>query len=232
MKTDMQLQRDVIDELNWHPATGESAVRVAAKDGMITLSGAVTSYAKKLSVARAAEGVSGVRAVADEIAVALPDGSVRTDTDIAYSAVQVLQWHVEVPDSRIEVRVDRGWITLNGNVDWQFQRNEAEYTVGYLAGVKGLFNHIAVEQPIAVAADVRARIGAALHRSAVVDSARVAVDAHDGTVTLRGTLRSWAERQGAENAAWAAPGVSKVEDLIIVAATAPCTLRRSPARRP
>lgn len=216
MKTDMQLQRDVMDELEWDPATRESAIGVAVAQGVVTVSGTVKSYAAKVHVARTVQRVSGVLAVADELTVALPDESLRTDTDIARSAVQALRWHVEVPDTQIQVRVDRGWITLAGSVDWQFQRNAAEHTVRSLAGVKGLFNHIVMKQPIAVAADVRARIGAALQRSAVVDSSRVAVAARDGTVTLRGAVRSWAERQDAENAAWAAPGVSKVEDLITV----------------
>lgn len=217
MKTDMQLQRDVMDEVRWQPATRAAEVGVAAKDGVITLSGSVASYAEKLSVARAAERISGVRAVADELTVKLPDGSIRTDTDIAHSAVQALQWHMEVPDTRIKVRVAHGWITLDGNVDWQFQRNAAEHAVRYLAGVKGLFNHIVVQQATVSPPDVRAGIDAALQRSAMVDASRVTVEALDGKVTLRGTLRSWAERQDAEIAAWAAPGVSKVEDLITVA---------------
>lgn len=216
MKTDLQLQRDVMAQLNWHPATRDAAVGVAARDGVITLCGSVASYARKLSTARAAQEVSGVRAVADELRVTLPEDSIRTDTDIAHSAVQALRWHVEVPDTRITVRVDRGWITLDGSVDWQFQRNAAEHAIRYLTGVKGLFNHINVKQPAVVPADVRANIGAALQRSAMVDSSRVAVEARAGTVILRGTLRSLAEREDAENAAWAAPGVNRVEDLITV----------------
>lgn len=218
MKTDIQLQRDVEDELRWQPATRDAGIGVAAKDGVITLSGYAGSYAQKLSAARAAEGVSGVRAVADELVVTLPNAATRTDTDIAHSAAQTLQWNVEVPDTRIKVRVEHGWVTLGGAVDWQFQRNAAANAVRCLTGVKGLFNHIVVKQPPVSQVDVRTRIAEALKRSAVVDSSRVTVDAQNGKVVLRGTLRSSAERQDAEKAAWAAPGVSAVEDLITVGA--------------
>lgn len=216
MKTDTELQRDVEDELRWQPATRDAEIAVAARDGVISLDGYVSSYAQKLSAARAAEGVSGVRAVADELVVKLPNAATRTDTDIAHSAAKALQWNIEVPDTRIKVRVEHGWITLDGTVDWQFQRNAAEHTVRYLTGVKGLFNHIVVRQPTASANDVSGKIADALKRSAMVDASRVMVDAQDGKVVLRGNLRSLAERQDAERAAWAAPGVSVVEDLITV----------------
>ncbi len=217
MKTDMQLQRDVIEELAWQPNVREAEIGVAAKNGVVTLTGFVDSYAQKYAAVRAAEHVNGVRAVADDLSVKLPKSFVRSDTDIAHAAVSALKWDVEVPDARIQVLVDDGWVSLDGAVDWQFQRSAAEKAVRYLTGVKGVINRISVQQPKVSAYEVNQRIEEALKRSAAFDADRITIEARDGKVVLRGTVRSWAEREDAERAAWAAPGVSEVEDEIAVA---------------
>lgn len=217
MKTDMQLQRDVIEELAWQPNVREAEIGVAVRNGVVTLSGFVESYAQKYAAARAAERVHGVRAVADDLSVKLPKSFMRSDTDIAHAAVSALKWDVEVPDSRIQVLVDDGWVSLDGAVDWQFQRTAAEKAVRYLTGVKGVINRITVQQPKVSAYEVNQRIEEALKRSAATEADRITVEAKNGKVTLRGTVRSWAEREDAERAAWAAPGVSEVDDEIAVA---------------
>ena len=217
MRTDSQLQKDVIDELKWQPKTRDAEIGVAAKDGVVTLSGSVASYVQRFEAARLAERVNGVRAVADELQVKLPTTSVRTDTDIAHSAVTALKWNIEVPDTRITVRVQEGWITLHGDVDWRYQRTAAEETVQYLTGVKGVNNLITVKQPAVSPDVVRQQIADALKRSATVDAARVSVESkQNGTVVLRGTVRSWTERNDAERAAWATPGVAVVQDELAV----------------
>jgi len=217
MKTDIQLQRDVLDELKWQPSTQRAEIGVAARDGVVTLSGFVDSYAQKFEAERAAELVSGVQAIADEMKVRLPNSAMRSDTDIAHSALLALEWNVQVPDKQITVKVENGWITLQGEVDWQYQKAAAEGAVRYLMGVKGVYNGILVHQPKVSASLVKEKIGDAFKRSALVDSGRVTVEALDGKVILRGTVRSWTERQDAERAAWAAPGVSAVEDHLTVA---------------
>jgi VCBS repeat-containing protein len=217
MKTDMQLQRDVIDELAWQPNIREAEIAVGARNGVVTLSGFVDSYAQKYAAARAVEAVRGVRAVADDLQVRLPQAFVRSDTEIAHAAVSALKWDVEVPDVRIKTLVDDGWISLDGNVDWQFQRTSAENAVRHLAGVKGVINRITVQQPQVSAYEVNQRIEGALKRSAALDADKINIEARNGKVVLRGTVRSWAERQDAERAAWAAPGVTEVDDELAVA---------------
>ena len=217
MKTDMQLQRDVIEELRWDPAVGRAEIGVAASDGVVTLSGEVDSFAQKFAAERAARRVAGVRAVAEEVGVKLRTTTKRTDTELAHAAVNALQWDTEVPDDRITVRVEDGWIALEGTVEWQYQRAAAERAVRYLTGVKGLANLITVK-PRASVQDIRAKIETALKRTAELDAHAIQVEASNGTVRLTGRVRSWAERNDAEQAAWSAPGVSKVEDRLLVGA--------------
>jgi osmotically-inducible protein OsmY len=217
MKTDMQLQRDVIDELRWDPAVGRAEIGVAAKDGVVTLSGEVETFAQKYAAEHAATRVGGVRAVAEELTVKLPTATERSDTDLAHAAVTALRWDIEVPDDRVTVRVEDGWIALEGTVEWQYQRTAAVRALRYLTGVKGLTNLITVK-PRASVQDIRAKIETALKRSAELDALRIHVEASNGTVRLTGHVRSWAERNDAEQAAWSAPGVSKVEDRLLVGA--------------
>ena len=214
-KTDSELQRDTIDELRWDPRVGTAEIGVAVKDGVVTLTGIVESYAKRFGAIRAAERVAGVKAIADDLIVKLPSSLARSDTEIAHVAVDALKWNVEVPDDRIKVRVDDGWLILEGDVDWQFEREAAASCVRHLTGVRGVSNKIIIKAR-AFARDVRRRIQDALKRSAEVDSKRISVETADGKVTLRGSVRSWTERQDAERAAWSAPGVTSVDDQIAI----------------
>jgi len=216
MKTDAQLKLDVQEELKFQPNIRESEIGVSVKDGVVTLTGFVDSYAQKLAAERAAENVSGVRAVAEDLKVKLPHSFERSDTEVAQAAVNALKWNVEVPDSRIKLRVEDGFVTMEGDVDWQFQKNSAYESVRHLLGVKGVRNLIAVRQPKASAYEVSQKIQDAFKRSATIDAQKITVETKDGRVTLKGTVRSWAERQDAERAAYAAPGVTMVDDLIAV----------------
>jgi osmotically-inducible protein OsmY len=216
MKIDTQLQRDVLDELKWEPSVRDAEIGVAAKDGVVTLSGTVQSFADKYAALKAAERVMGVQAVADDLMVKLPTSLVRSDTDVAHALVESLRWDVQVPDDRIKARVEDGWVTLEGDVEWRYQKDAAERAVRYLAGVKGVTNLIFVKPKKASPYEVSGKIKEALKRSAEVDADRIAVEATDGRITLRGTVRSWAERQDAERAAWAAPGVTLVDDKLAI----------------
>ena len=214
-KNDTQLQRDVIDELRWDAQVGGAEIGVAVKAGVVTLTGQVGNYARKIAAVRAAERVGGVRVVADDVTVALPLVAKRTDTDIAHAVADALAWDIEVPDDRIKARVDDGWLWLEGNVDWQYQRTAAERVVARLTGVKGVTNLIDIRKHASVA-DVKQRIESAIKRQAELDSHQIRVEAADGRVTLKGRVRTWAERDDAERAAWSAPGVTAVEDEIAI----------------
>lgn len=216
IKSNGQLQQDVIDELRWDAAIGGSEIGVAAKEGVVTLTGQVETYAKKYAAVRAAERVAGVRAIAEEITVVIPGALKRTDTDVAHAILNAFEWDVQIPQTRVKARVENGWVWLEGDVDWQYQSRAAERVVRNLAGVVGVSNLLQVKTHVS-APDVKQRIEKALKRSAEVDSGKINVDALDGHVTLRGNVRSYAERRDAENAAWSAPGVSHVKDELLVA---------------
>lgn len=214
-KTDTQLQKDVIDELRWDASVGNAEIGVAAKDGVVTLTGKLDSYARKVAAAHAAERVRGVRIVADETNVELFGAATRTDTELAHAVANALKWDVRVPEDRIKLRVDKGWLFLEGEVDWQYQRAAAERAVRNLAGISGVTSLVSI-RPKVSAEDVKRRIELAIERQAEVDARQISVEARDGKVTLSGTVRSWAERRDAERAAWSAPGVTGVEDRIII----------------
>ena len=216
MKTDMQIQKDVIDELHWDPSIRDSEVAVAAKDGVVTLAGTVHSYAEKYAAERAAERVSGVKAIAEDLVVQPIGSFVRSDTDIAHAVTRALTWDIQVPDDKVKATVENGWITLTGSVEWKYQKDAAERAVRYLTGVKGVGNLIEVRPKHASKFEVSSKIKEALRRSADHDADQITVEASDGRVTLKGTVRSFAERADAERAAWSAPGVSYVEDRIAV----------------
>jgi osmotically-inducible protein OsmY len=216
MKTDTQLLRDAQDQLRWEPSVRDDEIGVAAKDGVLTLSGHVPSFADKYTAVRAVERVVGVKAVADEITVKLPSSYSRTDTELAHQAVNALKWDVQVPDELIRVTVREGWLTLEGDVEWQFQRTAAERAVRNLTGVRGVINSIAVKPKHVSELDVSKKIKEALRRSADLESDRIRVEAHDGSVTLEGTVRTFTERRDAERAAWGTPGVTRVDDRILV----------------
>lgn len=215
MKDDKVLQSDVLDELQWEPSVDAAEIGVTARDGIVTLTGGVPTYAEKVTAERVAQRIHGVMAVANDIEVRPRGAGERTDTDIAQATINALKWETSVPDERIKVAVSKGLVTLDGEVDWQFQKEAADIAVRTQLGVRGVVNRIIIN-PRASATDVKTRIEAAFRRSAEVDAKKIQVETHDGKVTLRGEVRSWAERREAERTAWAAPGVSEVEDLITV----------------
>ena len=220
MKSNEQLRHDVLEALNWEPLLNgmestKAEIGVAADNGVITLTGKVNSYPKKLAAERAAKSVQGIRAVAEELVIHLDKENTRSDTEIATAAINALKWCNSVPDKRITVKVEDGWVKLEGDVEWQFQKDEAQKEIEDLNGVQGVTNLITI-RPQIKANDIQDKIKRALQRSATVDSSNVVVDVNGSLVTLRGTVRSWAEREDAENAAWAAPGVSKVTDELFV----------------
>jgi osmotically-inducible protein OsmY len=217
--TDLELKKSVESELNWEPSVNAAEIGVAVKDGVVTLTGRVESYWEKIAAERAATRVSGVKAIANELEIRLPTSSERTDEDIAQAAVRALDWYISVPSDRIKVKVSKGWVTLEGSVDWQYQKTAAEEAVRNLIGVKGVLNHIEVKPQVSKV-EVKSAIEAALRRSAEVDANRITVETAGDKVILRGTVRSWFEREEAERAAWRSPGVRSVDNRITIGVTA------------
>lgn len=216
MKTDSQLQRDVLDELSWEPEVDHAHIGVAANQGVVTLTGHVPSYLQKIAAERAAKRVKGVKAVAEEIEVRFAFDPKTSDDEIAARIVQLFNWDISVPDDRIQVKVEKGYVTLTGEVDWNFQKTAAKAAAGRISGVTGVYNAVTVRARVS-AGDVRERIMAAIKRSSALDAASIDVTVEGGTVKLRGNVHGWNERRIAENAAWAAPGVTKVKDQILFA---------------
>jgi len=210
--SDQELREVVLRQLEWDPEIQSQDISISAQEGVITLTGFVHSYAEKVAAEKASKRVYGVRAVANDIEV---KPMTRTDPEIARDVVEAMKLDLSVPDERIKAGIRDGFVTLEGNLEWNYQREAAESCARKVNGVRGVTNRIEVKPKVSTI-EVEAKIEDALRRSAEVDARRISVSAQDGTVTLSGNVRSWFEREEAERAAWAAPGVSCIIDRIVV----------------
>lgn len=215
MRTDADIKKDVIAQLEWEPFLNAAEIGVAVKDAVVTLTGQVDNYAKKLAAEKAVKKIAGVKAVAEEIQVGISPVYHRTDTEIAQAVATALAWHTAVQENRIRIKVEQGIVTLEGDVDWNFQRTAAADAIRSLSGVRWISNQIIVKPGI-TPADVRKKIKDSLQRNANLDADKISVEVVGNKVVLRGTVRSLAERDDAEYAAWAAPGIANVENRLLV----------------
>ena len=213
--TDQSLKQIVVDELVWDPSVNEAHIGVTARSGVVTLTGHVGSYAEKHAAEQAAGRVSGVQAIADELEIRYLYAVGHGDEDIAKQALNVLSWDLAIPKDKVKIKIEKGWVTLSGDVDWYYQKNAAESDVRKLLGVMGVSNQIVIK-PSVQASDVQKKIKAAFERNADVEAAKIVVATDGSKVTLSGQVNSYYQRTLAENTAWSAPGVTHVHDHITV----------------
>lgn len=213
MKTDAQIQKDVMDQLKWEPYLTASEIGVAVKNGVVTLSGQVSSYSKKIAAENAAKKIKGVKAIAEDIQIGVSAMKDRTDTEVATAVLNALKWHTGVQDEKVKIKVENGIVKLEGEVDWEYQKSNAKTAIENLSGVRSVINLISVK-PRVTSANIEQKISSAFHRSATIDSDRIVVDVQGSRVILKGSVRSYAEKEDAEDAAWAAPGVTAVDNRI------------------
>jgi len=209
MNTDIKIQKDVMEELKWQPFLHSSEIGVAVKDGIVTLSGIVDSYSKKLSAEKAVRNVTGVKAIAEDLQIGVSPSYRKTDAEIAQAVVNALKWHSAVPDDRIKIKVEDGVVTLEGELEWAYQRSNAKNAIQNLSGVRSVNNLIVIKPKIS-AYQLEQKISSAFLRSASIDANKVKVHVDGDKVTLTGKVRTFAESEDAEDAAWAAPGVFNV----------------------
>lgn len=212
---DKQLRQAVIDELEFDPRIDAANVGVAVDDGIVTLTGHVSSYVEKVAAEKAARRVKGVRALAEELEVRYPNDKKTADDEIAKRAVKILEWYDLVPRHPVQVTVQRGWIVLSGNVMWQYQRKAAENAVRKLSGIAGVVNNILIK-PAVYPSDIKKKIEDALARHAEIEAREIRVTVREGKVSLEGKVDSWEERQAVENAAWSVVGVQSVDDRLTI----------------
>lgn len=213
MKSDSQIQKDVMEELRWEPMLNAAEIGVTVKNGVVTLSGKVDSYPKKLAAEKAAKRVAGVKAIAEDMQVGILPGNRKTDAEIAEAVLNALKWHAAVQEEKIKIKVEEGVVRLEGEVEWEYQRANAKNAIENLEGVRSVINLIAVT-PRITASDIQQKINAAFHRSANIDAGKITAEVSGSKVILRGKVRSFAERDDAEIAAWNAPGVTSVESKL------------------
>lgn len=216
MRSDSEIEQDVKDELRWHPDLDATDIAVSVKNGVVTLTGFTRSYVDKYEAEHAVKRVAGVVGVVNDIEVRLPSTDERPDPEIARDAVGAIKSQLPISWENIKVIVKNGWLTLEGAVEWQYQRQTAETAVRRIKGVKGVVNSIVVK-PMAEPGEIKRKIMEAFRRNAEVDASRIQVETDGSEVILKGTVRSWAERAEAERVAWSAPGVTKVDDRIVIA---------------
>lgn len=215
MKTDIQLKQDVIAELGWEPSVNAAQIGVEVSGGVVTLAGQVDSYGAKWEAEKAAQRVDGVKALAVELTVNITGFSARTDADIARSIENTLLWTSYLTQNSVKVMVEKGWVTLTGQVEWEYQRRTAENAIRYMLGVTGVSNQISIKPVVSLVA-VKSDIEDALKRRATSDAKKISVDVKGTSVTLSGSVHSWSERDTARHSAWNTPGVTSVTDNILV----------------
>lgn len=215
MLTNVELQKKVLEALDFEPSLDESRIAVAVSDGIVTLTGQVPTYAQKLAAERVVKRIAGVKGIAMDLEVRLAGDARRTDSDLAAAAVRALEWDVQVPQTGLKVRVADGWVTLEGSVEWNYQRESAYRAVHNLAGVRGVSNLISIAKKV-MPQDLKGRIETALKRTAELEARGIQVHTTGGKVVLEGKVHSWGEREDAESAVWAAPGVTEVVDRLVV----------------
>lgn len=215
MKTDSELQKDILEELSWDPLAPEARVGVAVRNGVVTLTGYLDTYEEKVAVEKAAARVSGVKTIASEMTVIPPGAHKRTDTEIANAIEHVVGWSTTVPREKVKILVENGWVNLSGELNWHFERQALENMIRPLKGVIGINDRVTLK-PLAMATDLSTRIQNALTRQAVREAKHVDVHVDGNVVTLRGKLHSIAEKEAAVGTTWSAPGVSMVVDELTV----------------